>query len=160
ELSPVVRGIQGLAFTTYDPYGENVAAARSYELTSTLGLERSWVHDALGAELRNTYVDIEAFTGPDRVFHDRQQALLNALVGRWRHDIARYFASEVDLGVAEVMRAEDFGGRLWQPTGLAAIRYAREEGQAELLYTHGAQLNAYLGQVFLTDEILLRGAVP
>jgi hypothetical protein len=160
ELSPVVHGAQGLAFTMYLPYGDDVFAARTYEITSTLGVERAWVRDALGLELRDTYTQVEPFADAAGVEQPRRRQILNALVGRWRRDYGRYFASQIDLGVLEVMRAEDGGGRLWQPTGVAAMRYVRDEGQAELVYTHGAQLNPYLGQVFLTDEIALRGAVP
>jgi hypothetical protein len=78
----------------------------------------------------------------------------------WIHDYGSYFFTQLDAGVLFSVRANDGGGRIVQPLGLAAIRYVREEIEAELAYAHTGTPNLQLGTNTLNDSLTLRASVP
>src|SRR5262249_55486820 len=113
-----------------------------------------------GTELRVALTDIGTPNSAAAGTPPQPTQLLTSLVFRWRHDLGNFWVSQLEAGVMEIMRARDGGGRIWQPTGAASIRYAKLFGQAELQYRHLAQANVFVGQTFITDQILLSGAIP
>jgi hypothetical protein len=46
------------------------------------------------------------------------------------------------------------------PTGGATLDYKIERGTAAASYTHGANLNPYLRQTLISDDVVLRGGLP
>jgi hypothetical protein len=80
-------------------------------------------------------------------------------VGTWRHDLGRYFTSEVAAGALRVDRF-DPDRHAFYPTAAARLAYADVIGDAQLSYAHAVYTNALLGQSLLADEVRLRGAVP
>lgn len=181
ELSEVLRLSQRASFVATSPLGVETPASftpatifftRSWDFNASVGLYRVWKRDALGAELRGGYL-LAADVTVDPVPVLRHQ-VTSTLVAQWFHDLGTFWSSQIDLGLVHVASRGDevtevapgafarvgAGGQIIQPAGLAALRYAREEGQAELSYAHGAQANPYLGQIFLTDAVTLRGGLP
>lgn len=160
QLSPVLTMAEAASFTVYEPL--QVAPQRTYNAAGVLTSQRLWRHDTGTLALSGGYThfdNVEVGEAPDVELVERDQ-LVASLVASWQHDYGRYFSHQVDLGVTQ---ATDLSGgyeQLWQPVGLAAVRYAREEGQAELAYARAAQLNVFLQQLALVDQVTLRAAMP
>ncbi len=86
--------------------------------------------------------------------------LLNRLAGTFRYDWRNGFNTDFDLGVQQIMRVLDGGGQNWQPVGRIAVGYEREEGQFQLIFNHGSQINTAVGGVVFADNIDLTGNLP
>ena len=124
-----------------------------------LGIERLFLTDAVGVEVRSTYTVIEDGVRLDGSIAPQQRQLVNVGVGRWRHDWGRDFASRVEAGVLRLDLLNN-GTGFWEPIGLAALAYVTPYGDAELAYSHGVTTNPVLGQTFVTDDVRLRGGLP
>jgi hypothetical protein len=124
-----------------------------------LGIERLFLTDAVGAEVRSTYTIIEDGVRLDGTIAPQQRQLVNVGVGRWRHDWGRDFASRVEAGVLRLDLLNN-GTGFWEPTGLAALAYVTPYGDAELAYSHGVTTNPVLGQTLVSDDVRLRGGLP
>jgi hypothetical protein len=161
QLSPVVTAAQSASFLAYTPLGED-APARTYGATGALSAQRLWRHDTGALALTFAYTHFDNVpVGPSgsEALEARDQ-LVNTLVASWQHDYGHHVSSQLDLGVTQ---ATDLGGdyaQIWQPAGLLALRYVRDEAQAELAYAHAAQLNVFLSQIDLVDQATLRVAAP
>jgi hypothetical protein len=160
QLSPVLTMAEGASFTAYEPLQEN--PPRTTNVAGTLSAQRLWRHDTGTLALSAAYTHFEnvnAGTDEAPLYVARDQ-LLASLVASWQHDYGRHFSSQLDVGVSQATDVSGGYAQLWQPVGLAAVRYAREEGQAELAYAHAAQLNVFLQQLALVDQVTLRAALP
>jgi len=160
QLSPALTMAEGASFTVYSPL--QVIPARTYNAAGTLTAQRLWRRDTGTLALSSAYTHFENVrvgTLEDPLYVERNQ-LLTSLVASWQHDYGLHFSSQLDLGVTQATDLSFGYAQLWQPAGLAAVRYTREEGQAELAYTHAAQLNVFLQQLALVDQVTLRAALP
>ncbi|MCC6554916.1 MAG: hypothetical protein IT372_18235 [Polyangiaceae bacterium] len=160
QLSPAVTMGEQASFLVYSPIAED--PARTYNLTGTLSAQRLFRHDTGALALTFAYTRFDnILTGvPGRQTLGARDQLLNTLIASWQHEYGRGFSSQIDLGVTQ---ATDLGAeyaQLWQPVGLAAARYVRDEAQVELAITHSAQLNVYLTQISFVDQATLRLAAP
>jgi hypothetical protein len=124
-----------------------------------LGVERSFLADAIGLEGRGEYTIVSDSVDIDGSPIEVQRQLVAGGVARWRHDWNRDFTSSVEAGESRVQRLNS-GHGFWTPVGSAALAYATEKGDAQLSYAHTLTTNALLGQSLLVDEIRLRGDLP
>jgi len=123
-----------------------------------LGIERSFLADAVGAEARGDYTVIHDGVGVDGVQLGVQRQLTTGGVGLWRHDWTPELTSNAEAGALRVKRLNT-AGRAWTPVGMAALAYTTEDGDAQLTYAHTLATNALLGQSLLVDEVRLRGTL-
>jgi hypothetical protein len=161
NLTPKWRSWETGSFRLFIPIDRG-KLADTYDASGELGAERVFDVDALGLLARSEYIIYKGLPGvmnmpaaPD------QEQIINTLMARWRRDWSVFWSTEAALGVVEaeplhVARST----RLWQPTGLAALRYTRDLASAELRYTHEVLANALAGNSFLYDEVSLQGALP
>jgi hypothetical protein len=158
RLSPEWSLHQGIAGGLQAPVFDD-RGPKTYFAGGRLGLEHAWEMDALGVETRARYVAFDGTVLTRTGVVGDQSQLITELVGTWRHDWNPDFSSRVEAGAANVQlitRDRQF----WQPVGLAALSYFREEGEAELSYRHALTTSVFLGVTFLTDEVRLSGAIP
>jgi hypothetical protein len=136
----------------------------SYEVYGDLGVERLFKLDALGLVARVDFVEFVQPRNPvTNVAAPNQSQVLTGLVARWRRDWSRSWSTEAALGVVGVVAASDDPnqptGSAWRPSALAALRWTRDIGSAELRYTHDATPNALTGNTFDSDSVTLQGGV-
>lgn len=137
-----------------------------YEAQSDLAFDRLFRLDSLGMLLRVAFIDYEAprDTMTDVPIGFNQQQVLTTLLARWRRDWSPSWSSEAALGVVNgVGTSNDPMAPTqtdWEPSALAAIRYARELGAGELRYAHDVTPNPLAGSTFSTDEVALQAGVP
>jgi hypothetical protein len=159
EVSPVWTLMQGTHLELGTPLGSAPSAPTSFLADEHVGGERAWRHDAAGVDVRVGYSVVSNAVNLDGTPAGTLHQLTNAMVLTWRHDFGRYFASRAEAG-EEVFLQLTRHSQLWTPTVLLLIGYAREEGSAQLSYSHTAALDVMLGQALLADEVRLSGAVP
>jgi hypothetical protein len=160
DFSPAWRGLQGLEVNSFIPL-DAATQPDSVSLDHHFGAERSWARDALGLELRNTYMHFSSLAAMPGVTARPEQSQLGEMAtARWRHQLARDFTSELSAGGGVISRANDFGGAILLPVAGAVLRYSIEGGQAELVYAHTAVANVFVGQTFVSDAGTLRGGLP
>jgi hypothetical protein len=90
--------------------------------------------------------------------------LLTTIVGRWRRDWSPSWSSEAQLGLLVIAAASSdptvATRSAWQPSALAAIRWSKATGSAELRYAHDALPNPYIAQTLSVDAVTLQGGLP
>jgi hypothetical protein len=134
-------------------------SASTIEIGASLGVERTFRADGLGAEVTAEHATVTRGVSGTGAPEDTARQVTVTGVGRWRHDIGRDFASRLEAGVVRVERLNTDRGA-WYPAGVAALGYAVESGTAELRYARRVTTNLVLGQYLLVDEVVLSGAVP
>jgi hypothetical protein len=158
DLAPGLRGYEGMDVTEQTPLFDTVAP-RTIVPAGRIGIERSFLADALGAEARAEYSHVEGSLSPDGRALGVQSQVIGTGVGLWRHDWGRDFTSRVEAGVLRLQRMNT-GHGFWEPTGRASLAYVTPIGDAELAYAHTVTTNPLRGQTLLFDEVRLRGALP
>lgn len=141
------------------PIFPGIRAPTTFETNARLGAERRFRYDSLGLEGGADYTHISGAFARDGEPIGNQAQLVSSIVARWRHDWGRYVTSQVDAGALNAYRITA-NADFWHPTGLALLTFTRREGNAQLSFRHGARTDLFLGLTFLTDEVLLRGAIP
>jgi len=137
-----------------------------YEAQADLGFDRLFRLDSLGALLRVSFIDYEAprDTMTDVPVGFNQQQVLTTLLGRWRRDWSPFWSTEAALGVVNAVGTSNDPmaptQTAWEPSALAAIRYSKELGVAELRYAHDVTPNPLAGSTFSTDEAALQAGLP
>ncbi len=173
ELSPALRVSQGLALSANTPVLRSATNELPYRSTTSVaatgGVERSWRRDALGLLARVdlvTQVQVDAVgpaadptAPPASTASTTRRAVIDSLVATYKRDFGHFLGGELQAGVLQVSSLGT-GAVLVQPTGLAAVRFTRLEGTAELAFSHTALPNPLLGVNLLSDTLTLRGAVP
>jgi hypothetical protein len=124
-----------------------------------VGVERSFLFDAVGVEGRGEYTTVSGSVTTDGAPAGQQRQLTGGGVALWRHDWSRNLSSSVEAGALRVQRLNTQRG-LWTPIGSATLFYATEDGDAQLGYSHTLTTNALLGQSLIVDEVRLRGGLP
>jgi hypothetical protein len=160
SFSPAVgvRAYQSGTVSAQTPIFDTVAP-RTFAVGARLGLERSWVGDAVAVEPRVDYAAITGSLRPDGTPAGEQRQITSGGVGIWRHDWGRSFASRAEAGAVRAQRLNT-GSGMWEPIGTAALAYVTAFGDAEISYNHALTTNLLLGQFFVVDEARLRGGVP
>ncbi len=137
-----------------------------YEAQADLGFDRLFRLDSLGMLLRVGFIDYEAprDTMTDVPIGFNQQQLLTTLLGRWRRDWSPSWSTEAALGVVNAVGLSNDpmapNQTDWEPSALAAIRYSRELGVAEIRYAHDVTPNPLAGSTFSTDEAAVQAGLP
>ncbi len=167
DATPVANWhvLQGVSFRAFVPI-ERGKLPDSYNVTASLGAERYFLKDAVGLVLSANFVQYiqprDPTTDVSLGFDDKQ--VLTSLVARWRRDWSRSWNTEADLGVISLVGASADPAAstetAWQPNALAAVRWVRDIGSAELHYLHTATPNSLAGNTFSTDEVALLAGVP
>lgn len=146
---PIDRGIQP---DVYDADGE-------------LGFERLFRIDSLGLVLRSQFVEYVPPRDPMTNvagFNTQQEVL--TLLARWRRDWTPFWSSEAALGVVGGIGSSDDpmvpSQTAWEPSAIAAVRYANDKGAGELRYVHNVTPNPLAGSTFSTDEVALQAGLP
>jgi hypothetical protein len=158
DLAPDLRGYEGTAITEQTPLFDTVAPT-TFAPTGRLGIERTFLADAVGVETRADYSLVEGSLNPSGAPLDPQSQIIATGVALWRHDWGRDFTSRAEAGAFRLQRTNTDHG-FWEPTGRASLTYVTPLGDADLGYAHTATTNPLLGQTLLFDEIRLRGAIP
>jgi hypothetical protein len=164
----VARLYQSAGFAAFIPQARGLGD--TYHASGALGLERAFRRDGFAGELRLDYTYFAAQRGPtlnpdgsvnpDGEVVPARQHLTSNLLFRWRRDFGNFWNTELAAGVVMVMRANDGGGQIWQPMGLAAVRYLHPRGSVDLSYSHAVAPNALVQQTYASDTVTLRGSVP
>jgi len=158
DLAEGLRGYQS-ANVLFDTPLFDTVAPKTAGAGLRLGVERSFLADALGVEGRGDYTVVSGSVLTDGSPAEVQRQLTGGAVARWRHDWNRDITSSAEAGALRVERLNTERG-FWTPIGAATISYATELGDAQLGYAHTLTTNALLGQSLLVDEVRLRGALP
>jgi hypothetical protein len=158
EASRSVRLYESAVILEQTPIFDTVAP-RTFGLGGRLGVERPWEGNALGVETRADYTAITGSLNVDGTPAGEQRQIVGTGVGFWRHDWGRYFTSRTEGGALRVQRLNT-GHGFWEPTGLAALAYVMEYGDAELTADHTVRTNPLIGQSLIVNEVQLRGALP
>jgi hypothetical protein len=137
----------------------DTVAPRTVAPNARLGLEYAWTGDAVGIEGRANYAVVHDGVRLDGTVVPLDRELTVGGVGRYRHDIGRYFTSGAEAGAVRVTRFSTDASH-WYPIGGANLAYADVGFDSQLTYSHLVTTNVLLGQSLLADEVRLRGAVP
>ena len=162
---PEWRFSESIAFGAFVPIDRG-QMADNYSLTGELGADRTFRTNAFGLVLREGFVDFvqprDPMTDVSIGFDSRQ--LLTTALARWRRDWSASWNTVAELGVVSVVAfsADPTVGMrsAWQPSALAALRWSRLLGTAELHYAHTIAPNPLIGTTLATDEVALQGIVP
>ncbi len=137
-----------------------------YEAQADLGFDRLFRLDSLGGLLRVSFIDYEAprDTTTDVPVGFNQQQVLTTLLARWRRDWSPSWSTEAALGAVNGVGLSNDpmapNQTEWEPSALAAIRYSKELGVAEVRYAHDVTPNPLAGSTFSTDEAAIQAALP
>lgn len=161
DITPKWRAWESAAFRAFIPIDRG-QLADTYTASGELGSERLFTVDGVGLVARTEYINYRSPRGPKGMITlPDQEQLLTSLVARWRRDWSTSWSSEVNLGLVEAEPLHLPGAkRVWQPTGMLALRYTRDTASAELRYAHDVLANPLAGSSFLYDNVSLRGTVP
>ncbi|EYF03039.1 hypothetical protein [Chondromyces apiculatus] len=160
QFSPSVSVAEALGFLIYNPLTD--FPQRTYNGTGSLAVLRAWENDTGSFRLNGAYTHFDnVATGEPGTTErlGRDQLITTLLVG-WQHDYGRYFSHQLDLGISQATDLSGQYAQLYQPAALAALRYTREEVQAEAAYSHSAAPNVFLSQLALLDQATVRAAAP
>ncbi len=169
EMTEHWRFSQTLAFQSFLPY-DSPTLSKNFIVDQNFIFDYSWRRDALGIRARVNYSLFDQVYGridngdgtflANALISPRRQQIIDELGLRWRHDHGHFWTSELQLGVVQAMRANDGGGQIWQPAGMAAMRYTRPIFNGELSFRHTVQSDAFAGATFAVDQVLLTAALP
>jgi hypothetical protein len=134
-------------------------APRTITPNARVGIEYSWIGDALGAEGRGSYFVVRDGVRADGTRVRLARELQLGGVAFYRHDIGRSLTSSVEGGAVRVTRFATDTSR-WYPLAGAMLAYSEVFGDAQLAYAHAVTTNVLFGQSLVSDEIRLRGAIP
>ena len=168
SLTKNSRLIEGLGFSTLIP--TTAGLGDTYTGSGSLGYDYLFRKDAFGGDFKLDYIYYQQVRGPitnadgtvdpNGIVQPTRQQLSFNLLAKWRRDFGYYWNTSLDAGAMLVMRADDGGGRIWEPAGAAAVHYLNPKIQADLSYSHGAAPNALVQQTFISDVVSLRAALP
>ena len=158
ELGVGWRAWEGAGVVFGTPLFDTVAP-RTLAPNAKLGIEYSWTGEAVGVEGRANYAIVHDGVRPDGTVVPLDRELTVGGVGRYRHDIGRYFTSGAEAGAVQVTRYGTHQSH-WYPIGGANLAYADVAFDAQLTYSHLVTTNVLLGQSLLADDVRLRGVVP
>jgi hypothetical protein len=128
---------------------------RNSELHATLALERGWVRDTAGLEIRSSVSWLRPLIRDQRMY----RSTTNGLTARWNHDFTYSWNASVNAGVEQVFTDTGSEPLAFLPSGGASVRYTVGNILAALSYARGTTTNLQLGSISLSDEITARGVI-
>jgi len=158
QLSVGWRAYEGAGVVYSTPLFDTVAP-RTVAPNAKLGAEYAWTADGVGLEGRANYAIVHDGVRPDGTVVPLDRELTVGGVGRYRHDLGRYFTSGVEAGALQVTRYGTHESR-WYPVAGANLAYTDIAFGGQLTYSHTVTTNVLLGQSLLADDVRLRGVVP
>ncbi|HEY4103641.1 MAG TPA: hypothetical protein VGM44_07105 [Polyangiaceae bacterium] len=158
DMAPSWRGWQSANALVESPI-LGTSAPQTSEVQARTGVERSFLSNSAGLELRPDYTVVRNTVAPNGSPAGTQEQLVVNGVALWRHDWGRDFTSSAEAGAARVQRFNT-GRGFWTPTGSLLFAFANQSGDAQLSYAHAVSTNALLGQTLLADEVRVRGGLP
>ena len=132
---------------------QNDVSERNTALTATLSIDRLFVRDTLGLEVRANV----SWLRPLQVDLMPYQSVTNSLVGRWSRDFTPNWNSLITAGIEQVYTDTGSKPLALLPTGSASVRYTLSNLIPALDFTPGTATNLQVGSVTVTDKITARG---
>jgi hypothetical protein len=151
----------GRQWTLQQVLGGNVNAPqndfkkRNSELHGSLALERGWVRDTAGLEVRSSVSWLRPLIKGTHVY----KSVTNGLMARWNHDFTYSWNAAISAGVEQVYTGTGSEPLAFLPSGGANVRYTVGDIVASLSFTHGTATNLQVGSISLADELTARGVV-
>ncbi len=142
------QGLTGSVSGPQDDFGERNAA-----WTLTLGLDRAFERDTLGAEVRASVSWLRALRTDEHLYH----SVTNAIAGRWNHDFSVGWNGLVTAGVEQVYTDTGSEPLAFTPAGSATVRYAAYNAIGAVSFSHGTATNLQVGSISLTDQVTVSG---
>jgi hypothetical protein len=128
---------------------------RSSDAAGTLALERVWVRDTAGVELRAGV----SWLRPLNLGAHPYKAVNNALLARWNHDFGWRWNAAASAGVEQVYTDTGSKPLAFLPSGGANVNYTIGNVVAALAFTHGTQTNLQVGSISVADQLTARGVI-
>jgi hypothetical protein len=159
------RVSQLLRFAAFVPIDRGILAD-SYDVVGEAGFDRVFRADAIGLLLREDVINFVAARDPvtDVVRGADTRQAMTSVVARWRRDWSPLWSTEAALGAIVAVGASSdptVGTRAaWEPSALAAVRWSKDIGSAELRYSHDVVPNPLVGSTFSRDSVALQGGFP
>lgn len=153
EISPVVRlsqSVNGTYVTSIDPDIQ----LRNYLAVGTIGIDRSWEFDAVGAEFNIQYA---------RVFFPplpTTNVVTFGLGPTWDHDLSPTLSTSMGASVQVAVSPDPDTTPRIGPAGRASILYSSEGSGIGLEYAGGIEPNLLLGTLLRAHQVTLRGFTP
>jgi hypothetical protein len=164
QISDLWRTTEGVNATYTSPFadGEFVTGA-TLNATAAVGLDREMETGNVGVNLGGTYNFIEglgagAVMGAGPV-EDQKQVVLNG-VARYTRPLSNEWTLDLSGGAAGAAAADDLGHMKFYPTGGGVLAWQVEKHSAGLSYNHGVNLNPFLRQTIVADDVVARGGIP
>lgn len=151
----------GRQWTLQQSLGGNVNAPqndfsrRNSELHGSLALERGWVRDTAGVELRSSVSWLRPLIKNTRMY----RSVANAARARWNHDFTYRWNAAINGGVEQVYTGTGSEPLAFLPSGGANVRYTIGDVLASVSFTHGTATNLQVGSISLADELTARGVI-
>jgi len=151
EISPVVRlnqNVNGTYVTSLDQQ------LRNYLATGTIGVDRAWEFDAVGAEFGIQYARV--FLPP----LPTTNVVTFSLGPTWDHDISPTLSTSMAIAAQVAISPDPGTDPRIGPAGRASILYSSEGSGVGLEYAGGIEPNLLLGTLLRSHQVTLRGFTP
>jgi hypothetical protein len=128
---------------------------RNSELHGSLALERGWVRDTAGVEVRSSVAWLRPLVRAQGVY----KSTTNGMLLRWNHDFNYSWNASASAGVEQVYTDTGSKPLAFMPSGGASVRYTVGNIVAALSFTHGTATNLQVGSISIADEVTARGVI-
>jgi hypothetical protein len=160
EMTPTWRLAQGLGVEAVRPMDEGTRWVPSLGFTNDLGLARLFRRDSVGFGVRAGHLRTFERRIDDMKTEPARSVSFGDAALRWDHTFDRAWSTQASAGLIVGLVPERDGPLVGQ-SGRAAVAYAGPHGASAGAYAErGAHPNVFLGEVFLTNSVGLRGAMP
>ncbi len=142
---------------TDDPVDEDTmeTTTHSYAVGGSLGIDRSFKFDAVGAAADVGYIGLEA---ADSMAEASDMVNLGVTVS-WRRDLSRRVSSSLGVGFTEIIPVGG-GDARGQPTVSGSLGYFPEWGMAMLSLSRSVTPNLYIAANTVSDTASVNAALP
>lgn len=161
NLWRTTEGVNGTYTTPVDSTGFVTGA--TFNGTAAIGLDRELENGNIGVNLGGTYTFIEGLgvtggmgAGP---VEDQKQVVLTS-IARYTRPLSSEWTLDLSGGAAGAAPADDLGNMKFYPTGGGVLGWQVEKHSAGLSYNHGVNLNPFLRQTIVADDVVARGGIP
>lgn len=159
QLTPVVRVGQGLDGSYTTTLGDS--ELKGWYTGGAVSIDREWVRDALGADIRGAYTFSHQPPPPPPAVALPDQEIGNiGLTPHWRHDISRRTTGYVAAGASYVFSPAKNTRRIIKPFGLASLLYQWDDAEVDLSYGIGVAPNSLTAQLFDANRVTLHASSP